>query len=437
KTSNTIKLADLADDLAKDINIKIPEIDTVLPESLTRPHIPEPRPDIPGAKPDIPETRPDIPETRPETPEPVHDTPPENPAPEPGRGAEPAPEPAQEPKPIDTSGDPTGPHSDPVKHDKTNDADEPTTPAEDHTPATETHPDQADHPASETHSHTGDAADGDGSGPAHPAPRLPDVHDYGTDLSQVSHHETQLADISRGIPHSEEFTAVESTRNSLADTSHELTEQAKPILQDLHENHGINWTTRQMSRSDFDEVMNKATDQALKAGDTALARKIDSLYDIWFDQLDTKTALTHASEELGSVGGDDVLAHYGVTRGGGGVGAGKGSFDKFGVSGDGSQLFVLEEKGGGATVNSAGRVVEDGTRAPQGSAAYFTDIAKHDTVFQEFLSRPENASLAQGLKDGTVEARYLLAKSAGDGTTVLSEFLMNPDSIDWNQILGG
>jgi hypothetical protein len=46
-----------------------------------------------------------------------------------------------------------------------------------------------------------------------------------------------------------------------------------------------------------------------------------------------------------------------------GVGAGKGSFDKFGVSGDGSQLFVLEEKGGGATVNSTGRVVEDGTRA--------------------------------------------------------------------------
>jgi hypothetical protein len=58
-------------------------------------------------------------------------------------------------------------------------------------------------------------------------------------------------------------------------------------------------------------------------------------------------------------------------------------------------------------------------------------------VFQEFLSRPENAGLAQGLKDGTVEARYLLAKSPGDGTTVLSEFLMNPDSIDWNQILRG
>ncbi|WP_028708050.1 hypothetical protein [Propionicicella superfundia] len=121
-----------------------------------------------------------------------------------------------------------------------------------------------------------------------------------------------------------------------------------------------------------------------------------------------------ASEALGDKAARDVLGAQGaVPIPELAAARGKDTFDVAGLSGDGRRLVVAEAKGGAADLSKHGRKLPDGTRAAQGSPAYFHDVWAADTDFQKWLgTRPD---VVRGIRNGTIEVDYQLVHAAADG----------------------
>jgi hypothetical protein len=234
------------------------------------------------------------------------------------------------------------------------------------------------------------------------------------------------------VPHYQAYEDAAATRAEATAANDAAKTARDELWQDLHDNHGL-----AMGKTDLrsPDATTQIRGFAAKVNEPAVKEQLLQLQDAIRRYRITQRNLTHASETLGAAGGDDALRAMGMEPAGGGVGVGKGSFDKFAVSPGRSEVVVLEEKGGGASLSQSGRLLPDGTRAAQGSTDYFMDVAKHDSAFQEFLSHPENTDIAQGLKDGSVTPRYILSRSPGDGLTLLEDLLLNPDRLDWSWLL--
>ncbi|WP_156252116.1 hypothetical protein [Pseudactinotalea terrae] len=92
------------------------------------------------------------------------------------------------------------------------------------------------------------------------------------------------------------------------------------------------------------------------------------------------------------------------------------------------QLIVGEAKGGSARLSENGRLLEDGSRAAQGSTLYFNEIWRRDPALQQLLQdRPD---IAAGIADGSIEIRYQLVHTAADGTVTVSDLPLDPAYLD-------
>ncbi|MFT4051405.1 MAG: hypothetical protein QM677_04050 [Microbacterium sp.] len=92
------------------------------------------------------------------------------------------------------------------------------------------------------------------------------------------------------------------------------------------------------------------------------------------------------------------------------------------------RLYIAEAKGGTAGLSETGRKLPDGTRAPQGSTAYFNDLFAADQKFQEYLT--EHPDIAKGLADGTIDVKYLLIRADTHGAIHTEELLLDPNTLD-------
>ncbi|MCC2314203.1 hypothetical protein [Cellulomonas xiejunii] len=99
-----------------------------------------------------------------------------------------------------------------------------------------------------------------------------------------------------------------------------------------------------------------------------------------------------------------------------------------GLSPERQELIFVEAKGGSSQLSTTGRLLPDGTRAPQGSTAYLNDIARVDTTFQDWLRA--NPDVPQGLADGRVTARYQLVHATPGGKVRIFELQLDRATLD-------
>lgn len=158
-----------------------------------------------------------------------------------------------------------------------------------------------------------------------------------------------------------------------------------------------------------------------------LAQKLLELEKLSWAERDGLTAQLKLSEAMGDQAAKDVIASqdasllYESKKG-------KDSFDQVGLSADGSTLVITEAKGGASSLSKAGRVLPDGTRAPQGSTMYFNDVFRVDKQLQQHLA--ENPALAEGLADGSIKVSYQLVKAKESGSVTVQEIVLNPNALD-------
>lgn len=135
------------------------------------------------------------------------------------------------------------------------------------------------------------------------------------------------------------------------------------------------------------------------------------------------TGLNNASAELGEAAGRDALRSQGADIVVNGAGAGRDTIDIVGLTKQRDELLFVEAKGGRSRLSATGRLLPDGTRAPQGSPAYLADIVRVDKTLQQWLR--DNPDIVKGLMDGTVTPRYQLVQAAADGTVRISELTLD------------
>lgn len=158
-----------------------------------------------------------------------------------------------------------------------------------------------------------------------------------------------------------------------------------------------------------------------------LAKQLEDLGELSWDERDGLSKQLELTENMGDQAAKDVVATqdasvlYESKKG-------KNSFDQVGLSEDGSTLVIAEAKGGTSSLSKAGRVLPDGTRAPQGSTMYFNDVFRVDKQLQQHLA--ENPVLAEGLANGTIKVSYQLVKAKPDGIVTVQEIVLNPNALD-------
>ncbi|MBS3178922.1 MULTISPECIES: hypothetical protein [unclassified Pseudoclavibacter] len=158
-----------------------------------------------------------------------------------------------------------------------------------------------------------------------------------------------------------------------------------------------------------------------------LAQKLLELEKLSWAERDGLTAQLKLSEDMGDQAAKDVIASQDASllyesK------PGRDSFDQVGLSEDGSTLVITEAKGGASSLSKAGRVLPDGTRAPQGSTMYFNDVFRVDKQLQQHLA--ENPALAEGLADGSIKVSYQLVKAKENGSVTVQEIVLNPNALD-------
>ncbi|MCL2490252.1 MAG: hypothetical protein FWF36_05960 [Propionibacteriaceae bacterium] len=177
------------------------------------------------------------------------------------------------------------------------------------------------------------------------------------------------------------------------------------------------------------------------ADDPAVVAKLRELQDAIKRQREAQKTLDKVTDDLASVGGDDVMRALGVTEVFRGP-RGDLGFQKWGLRVDDGtagaieELVFLLEKGGSDTITGRGVPLADGSWVAEGSTAYFMDAARHHQVFRAWLADPAHAATARGLKDGIVAVRYILATSPGDGTVDVKDLVLNPEYLDWSWVPG-
>lgn len=160
----------------------------------------------------------------------------------------------------------------------------------------------------------------------------------------------------------------------------------------------------------------------------AHAQAIDDLSRTSWAERSTYVNQISASERLGDVGLVDALETQGADVVIAPDKSGSGRFDGAGYNAEARELIIGEAKGASARLSQSGRLLEDGTRAAQGSTLYFNDVWRHDPAIRQLLeSRPD---LAAGLADGTITVRYQLVHTAADGTVTVSELPLDPAYLD-------
>ena len=275
-----------------------------------------------------------------------------------------------------------------------------------------------------------------GASAAHPAgvgePGIKSLADnlagHGIDPHEVDPGKVTLAHITDDISHTTDFEKASTTWQTHADANTAAMEARNSILKDLHDNHNITIKLRDLQGSKAESTIKNLMEDAADGTVTKL-RELQNACDAYQK---TQTKLGPESEILGSAGGDDAMSALSVLETHGGPGVGKGSFDKWGPTTDRSVMMFLEEKGGTSKLNKDGR-----SSFPQGSTLYFMDLAKQEKSLLEWAENPANADMVQGLKDGTVTPRYILSETPGDGTTHLSDIVLNPNDLDWSWLPGG
>ncbi|GIG40640.1 hypothetical protein [Cellulomonas phragmiteti] len=167
------------------------------------------------------------------------------------------------------------------------------------------------------------------------------------------------------------------------------------------------------------------TDTSLSPGrSTALRRHVAELEAAARNEHASSTALNRASADMGEAAGRDALRSQNADIVVDGVGAGRDTIDIVGLTRERDQLLFIEAKGGGSRLSTSGRLLPDGTRAPQGSPAYLADVVRVDKALQQWLR--DNPDIVQALVDGTVRPRYQLVHATAKGTVRIFELTIDP-----------
>ncbi|MBD7919153.1 hypothetical protein H9657_12815 [Cellulomonas sp. Sa3CUA2] len=170
------------------------------------------------------------------------------------------------------------------------------------------------------------------------------------------------------------------------------------------------------------------TDQSLSPERSAALRQhVAELEEAARAEHASSTALNRASADLGEAAGRDALRSQGADIVVDGADAGRDTIDIVGLVHERDQLLFVEAKGGGGRLSTAGRLLPDNTRAPQGSPAYLADVVRVDKALQQWLH--DNPDIVQGLMDGTVRPRYQLVHATAKGTVRIFELTVDPTLI--------
>lgn len=194
--------------------------------------------------------------------------------------------------------------------------------------------------------------------------------------------------------------ALEDTRRSLADAGH-------PVSASDLRTPNIRSTVEQLQQAILDDA-SMPPDRAAE-----LMERVAALGDQAVAERASHRALSQASEELGEAAARDFLQSQRAEIVVDGTRAGPGSFDAVAISPDRADLIVVEAKGGTARLSTKGRILPDETRAPQGSTAYFNDVAANDARLQEWLRA--NPDIVERIADGRVAVRYRLVHATPGG----------------------
>ena len=155
---------------------------------------------------------------------------------------------------------------------------------------------------------------------------------------------------------------------------------------------------------------------------------IDTLRSRAYAERASQKALNLASEELGEAAARDYLQSQRAQVVVDGTGAGPGSFDAVALSEQRTELIVVEAKGGTARLSTKGRILPDGSQAPQGSTAYFNDVVANDTSLQEWLRA--NPEILEGITDGRVAVHYRLVHATPGGKVRIYGLQLDPATLE-------
>jgi len=120
--------------------------------------------------------------------------------------------------------------------------------------------------------------------------------------------------------------------------------------------------------------------------------------------------------------------------------AGANTVDVVGLSQDDTRLIIVEAKGGGSTLSTSGREIgKDAAgvsiRAAQGSTDYLNSLLTEDKNLQALWR--ERPDIVEGLKNHTITIEYDLVTAPGDGTSTITNLIIDPSKLDLGAIGGG
>lgn len=183
-----------------------------------------------------------------------------------------------------------------------------------------------------------------------------------------------------------------------------------------------------LSRADLDSKagIDAALKRLSRQGSPEAQKLYADLQNITTAERASLSAQKAASEQLGDVAAQDVLIaqRSNVIPGLSGP-RGRDTFDVVGLSPDRSALTIVEAKGGTANLSTKGRELPDGTRAAQGSPAYFEDVWRVDKDLQAWLAK--NPDIASGIKDGSITVNYQLVHADAAGNISITTLALTDD----------
>jgi len=234
------------------------------------------------------------------------------------------------------------------------------------------------------------------------------------------------------VPPSPEFTdAVEARRDAVAARDDALAAR-NDIIDSLHAQ-GIDVDPKQLTVKKIDDTIaglqlevQSRTDLTPQQRQEALA-DLNRLSDASFAERAASNDLNAASQDMGEIAARDAIEAQGGTILHDGRGEGPGRFDTIGLSRDGQTLILMEAKGGNARLSTTGRLLPDGTRAPQGSTHYFNDVFRVDPNVRALLEA--NPALRQGLADGTIKVDYQLTTASPTGRVSLFDLQLDANAL--------
>ncbi|WP_424467618.1 hypothetical protein [Pseudoclavibacter helvolus] len=232
---------------------------------------------------------------------------------------------------------------------------------------------------------------------------------------------------------SEEYHGAVSDRVEAVAAHQEAVGAQQSVIDQLGEQ-GVDVDPKGLTKGKIDSTIDALLEEAeldTSLTDAQFEARVDALEelrDTSWQERDTAVTQVNASEAMGDQAALDAIASQDATVVVDGSGGGKGTFDQVGLTNDGTTLIVTEAKGGTATLSKDGRVLPDGTRAPQGSTHYFNDVFQNDPNLAAYLR--DNPHIAQGLADGSVTVSYQLVKATPTGKVKIDELVLNPNELD-------